>query len=127
MLEKIIKSLENLLEVRANKIYGDQAIAEATKMYNDGWEALEDGIVVFTKGNKVALKKGNTVENYEMRDFRVDLISACADRIDPAARRTAKRVAPNKLLLKSSMAFSHRKSRREMDCGKPRERSCRRM
>ena len=47
--------------------------AEATEMYNNGWDALEDGIVVFTKGNLVSVKKGNSVVNYEMKDFNVNM------------------------------------------------------
>ena len=73
MLNKIITSLENLQEVKTNPMYGKQIIAEATKMYNDGWNCLEDGIVVQTKGNKVAIKKGNSIVMQEMKDFSINL------------------------------------------------------
>ena len=71
MLNKIITSLENLQEVKSNQVYGKQIIAEATKMYNDGWDKLDDGIVIQMQGNKVAIKKGNTVIMYEMKDFNI--------------------------------------------------------
>ena len=71
MLNKIIESLEKLQEVRGNKVYGKQIIAEATEMYNAGWEALEDGIVVTYRGNQVAVKNGNTMTMNLMEDFSI--------------------------------------------------------
>jgi hypothetical protein len=73
MLNKVISALENLQEVKFNSIYRTQVMAEATEMFNAGWDALEDGIVVLTKGNLVAVKKGNSIVKYEMADFSVNL------------------------------------------------------
>jgi len=73
MLNKIISTLQNLQQVKFNKIYGDSIIAEATKMFNDGWDKLEDGIVVLTKGNLVAVKKGNLIVKNEMKDFNINM------------------------------------------------------
>ena len=71
MLNKIIENLEKLQEVRTNQIYGKKIIAEATKMYNAGWEALEDGIVVTYRGKQVAVKNGNTMVMNLMKDFNI--------------------------------------------------------
>jgi len=69
---RVMDALNNLNEVKFNKIYAEQTIADATKMFNDGWESLEDGIVVNMKGNQVVIKKGNSLVNQEMTDFRVN-------------------------------------------------------
>jgi len=73
MLNKVIANLNNLQEVRTNPMYGKKVIAEATEMFNAGWDALEDGAVILTKGNLVAVKKGDTMVKNEMADFRVNL------------------------------------------------------
>lgn len=73
MLEKVMQTLGNLDAVKFNSIYKERVMADATEMYNNGWEALEDGVVVLTKGNLVAVKKGNAIVNYEMADFNVNL------------------------------------------------------
>jgi len=73
LFDKVINSLNNLDEVKHNKIYGDEAIADATKMAENGWDKLEDGIVVLVKENLVATKKGNTIVKSEMKDFNVNM------------------------------------------------------
>lgn len=73
MLNKIISNLQNLQVIKFNKICGDEVISEATEMFNAGWDKLEDGIVIMTKGNFVAIKKGNTIVKYEMKDFSVNM------------------------------------------------------
>ena len=73
MLNKVIEAMQGLQEVKFNKRYGDQVIAEATETFNEGWEALEDGIVVSYKGNQVAVKKGNTMVISMMKDFSVNM------------------------------------------------------
>ena len=73
ILNKTICAIENLQEVKFNKVYGDKIIAEATEMFNNGWDKLEDGIVVMTKGNFVAVKKGNVIVKNEMKDFNINM------------------------------------------------------
>ena len=73
MLDKVIENLQKLQEVKFNKIYGDQVISDATKMFNDGWDVMEDGLVVSYKGNQVAVKKGNTIVINVMRDFNINM------------------------------------------------------
>lgn len=65
MLDKIIKALEN----EANAM---EKINEATEMFNAGWDALEDGMVVNYKGNQVAVKEGNAIKMCLMKDFRIN-------------------------------------------------------
>ena len=71
MLNKVINALNGLQEVKFNKIYAEKAIADATEMFNNGWDALEDETVLLTKGNLVAVKQGNKMVKYEMNDFRI--------------------------------------------------------
>lgn len=73
MLAKVIENLEKLQEVKFNKIYREQVISDATAMFNNSWDALEDGVVVSYKGNQVAVKKGNTVVIYLMKDFSINM------------------------------------------------------
>ena len=73
ILNKAITNLENLQEVKFNKIFAEKAINDATEMFNAGWDKLEDGIVVMLKGNLVAVKKGNTIVKYEMKEFNVNM------------------------------------------------------
>lgn len=72
MLTKMISTLNQLPMVKFNKIAADEIIAEATEMFNKGWEALSDGIAVQTKGNLVAVKSGNKIISYQAEDFRVE-------------------------------------------------------
>ena len=71
MLTKIITSLQNLQEVKTNPVYGKQIIAEATAIYNAGWDSLKDDIVVQSKNSQVAVKQGNTIVLYQMLDFNI--------------------------------------------------------
>lgn len=73
MLNKIIENLEKLDMVKFNKDYRDKAISDATQMLSNGWDALEDGVVVSYKGNQVAVKKGDTVVINMMRDFNINM------------------------------------------------------
>jgi hypothetical protein len=41
-------------------------IEEATAMFNAGWDVLEDGVAIQTKGSYVAVKSGNKVVTNEM-------------------------------------------------------------
>jgi hypothetical protein len=62
MLDKIIDAIMKRDAIKYNKDYAAQATADATQMYNAGWDALEDGTVVQTNGgNIVAVKNGNSV------------------------------------------------------------------
>lgn len=72
MLNIIIENLEKLDNVKFNKIYREETLAEATKMFEAGWDKLEDGIVILTKGNLVAVKEGRSLVKYECTDFRVN-------------------------------------------------------
>lgn len=71
MLNKVIQELEKLQEVKTNSSYRDKVIKEATEMYQAGWDALEDGIVISLRGNKVAIKTGASIVIKEMLDFNV--------------------------------------------------------
>lgn len=73
MLKKVIEILKKLPEVETNSPYGKEVITEATEMFNKGWDSLEDGIVVLTQDNLVAVKKGNKIVKYEMKDFNVNM------------------------------------------------------
>jgi len=70
MLEKIITMLNE--KFSSNKGYMESAIDEATNIYNAGWEAFEDGSVIQMSGNFVAVKSGNSIIKYEMKDFQVN-------------------------------------------------------
>jgi hypothetical protein len=62
MLEKLTEALTNYF---SEKHYTDKqiadGIAEATAIFNAGWDALEDGRVIKYNGDTVAIKKGNSV------------------------------------------------------------------
>jgi len=73
MLNKIIETINKLPEVQSNKIYSEQAISDATQMFTNGWNTLEDGLVVSYKGNQVAVKNGNTIIINMMNDFSINL------------------------------------------------------
>lgn len=79
MLNKVIANLNNLPEVRDNPIYGKQVIAEATEMFNAGWDAIEDGTVVLAKGDLVAVKQGDTIVKTRMTNFRINLGKVIGD------------------------------------------------
>jgi len=70
--DRVLTALNNLDDVKFNKIYASQVMTDATKMFNDGWDALEDGIVVNLVDNQVIIKRGNSLVNQEMTDFRVN-------------------------------------------------------
>jgi hypothetical protein len=66
MIDKIIKALKD----EAN---ADVKIKEAKEMFSAGWEAMCDGTVVNYNGNQVAVKDGNSIIVYRMKDFRINM------------------------------------------------------
>ena len=72
MLNKIIETLKTHPISKGNSIFEKEAIEEATKTFNAGWDALKDGVVIQTSGNMVAVKSGSKIVKYEMKDFRVE-------------------------------------------------------
>ena len=73
MFEKVIVVLKNLDEVKFNPIFSKEVMEDANKMFNDGWDKLEDGIVIATRGNSVAIKKGDIIIKQEMESFRINM------------------------------------------------------
>ena len=71
MLNKIINALQELPDVKFNKIWGEEVITEAKEMFELGWDNLADGTVISFKGNRIVMKKGDTVVRCESDDFSV--------------------------------------------------------
>lgn len=69
MLNKIIEAIMQRDAIRYNKEYAEKATKDTTEMYSAGWDALEDGTVVQTKGNIIAVKKGSAVITHEIDGY----------------------------------------------------------
>ena len=69
MLNKIIESIKNapVMKTLANSQVAD-LIADATTMYNAGFDALKDGTVIACQNNTVIIKQGNCYVRQEMCD-----------------------------------------------------------
>lgn len=73
MLQKAIDAIMQKEVYKYNEKYATDMKADAEKIYNAGWDALPDDTVLQYKGNQVALKNGDNLEVWLMKDFAVNM------------------------------------------------------
>jgi len=67
MLNKVIEAIKNSDLAKGNPAHEKEAIEEATISWNNGFDALEDGKVIYCKGDRVLVKKGSKVILQDMQ------------------------------------------------------------